>query len=434
MSPAAFTPPLSGAVREGEGGALKSAASKIMQAQALASGIAETKEERIKRDDSQQVGGAYHSYDEEKVSGFSAFINQALEGDPHLAHLLPMNPESNELFSRLADGIILCKLINIAVPDSVFIPALNLGARLKNTYRKLENVNLAINSAKAIGCSVVNIGAQDLMDGKPHLVLGLLWQVLKAALVKRVTLREVPGLVLLLKEGEELQDLMRLSREDLLIRWVNYHLNRAGVQRRLANFGSDVTDSFIYAHLMNQIAPDECSLALLQEEDNLKKRAAAVLDNAVKMGCQKFLKPEHITAGNTQLNFAFVATLFNEAPCLELREEDRPSAEDLATLLDDGSDEDSREKQVYRNWINSLGLATTVNSLIEDCKTGIVLLEVMERLKPEVVAWNKINKKAGNNPIKVMQNCNAVVDVAKDMGFSVVNFGGEDLAKGNPKP
>jgi len=31
--------------------------------------------------------------------------------------------------------------------------------------------------SRAIGCSVVNIGAQDLMDGKPHLVLGLLWQV-----------------------------------------------------------------------------------------------------------------------------------------------------------------------------------------------------------------------------------------------------------------
>jgi len=46
-------------------------------------------------------------------------------------------------------------------------------------------------------------------------------QVLKAGLVKRVTLREVPGLVLLLKEGEELHDLMKLSREEILIRWVN---------------------------------------------------------------------------------------------------------------------------------------------------------------------------------------------------------------------
>ena len=43
---------------------------------------------------------------------------------------------------------VLCKLVNVAVPDAVFIPALNLGARLKNTYRRLENANLAINSAR----------------------------------------------------------------------------------------------------------------------------------------------------------------------------------------------------------------------------------------------------------------------------------------------
>ena len=42
---------------------------------------------------------------------------------------------------------------------------------------QVENLNLAINSAKSIGCNVVNIGAQDLLDGRHHLVLGLLWQV-----------------------------------------------------------------------------------------------------------------------------------------------------------------------------------------------------------------------------------------------------------------
>jgi hypothetical protein len=88
---------------------------------------------------------------------------------------------------------------------------------------------------------------------------------------------------------------------------------------------------------------------------------------------------------------------------------------------------------VYRNWINSLGLTTSVNSLVEDCKTGIVLLEVMERLRADAVDWSKIDKRAGNKPIKVLQNCNAVVDAARGMGFSVVNFGGEDLTKGNMK-
>ena len=41
-----------------------------------------------------------------------------------------------------------------------------------------ENLNLAINAAVAIGCRVVNIGSGDILAGSPHLVLGLLWQVI----------------------------------------------------------------------------------------------------------------------------------------------------------------------------------------------------------------------------------------------------------------
>ena len=40
----------------------------------------------------------------------------------------------------------------------------------------IENCNLAINAAKSIGCQITNIGATDLMEGRPHLVLGIAWQ------------------------------------------------------------------------------------------------------------------------------------------------------------------------------------------------------------------------------------------------------------------
>jgi hypothetical protein len=34
-------------------------------------------------------------------------------------------------------------------------------------------------SSQAIGCNIVNIDADDLAKGKPHLVLGLLWQIIR---------------------------------------------------------------------------------------------------------------------------------------------------------------------------------------------------------------------------------------------------------------
>ena len=39
---------------------------------------------------------------------------------------------------------------------------------------------------------------------------------------------QVPGLVNLLKEGETLADLMKLGPEEILLRWVNYQLEKVG--------------------------------------------------------------------------------------------------------------------------------------------------------------------------------------------------------------
>jgi len=56
-----------------------------------------------------------------------------------------------------------------------------------------ENLNLALNSSSAIGCHVVNIGAEDLKEGRQHLVLGLLWQVIKIGLFADIELSRNEG-------------------------------------------------------------------------------------------------------------------------------------------------------------------------------------------------------------------------------------------------
>ena len=62
--------------------------------------------------------------------------------------------------------------------DTVDERAINMPVNGKlSVFKAQENQTLALNSCVAIGCNVVNIGAQDLIEGKPHLCLGLLWQV-----------------------------------------------------------------------------------------------------------------------------------------------------------------------------------------------------------------------------------------------------------------
>ena len=48
-----------------------------------------------------------------------------------------------------------------------------------NEEEKQENFNLVLNSARAIGCYVLNIQSEDLAQGNRSAMLDLLWQIYK---------------------------------------------------------------------------------------------------------------------------------------------------------------------------------------------------------------------------------------------------------------
>lgn len=93
-----------------------------------------------------------------------------------------------------------------------------------------ENLNLVLNSASAIGCHVVNIGALDLREGKPHLVLGLLWQIIKIGLFADIELSRNEGELYLpwwpetdtIQKQSRLMPLARNSDKQSLYVGVNY--------------------------------------------------------------------------------------------------------------------------------------------------------------------------------------------------------------------
>ncbi|MEQ2183933.1 Plastin-3 [Goodea atripinnis] len=268
----------------------------------------------------------------------------------------------------------------MSVPDTIDERTIN--KKKLTPFTTQENLNLALNSASAIGCHVVNIGALDLKEGKPHLVLGLLWQIIKIGLFADIELSRNEGtgraLAALLRDGETLEDLMKLSPEELLLRWANFHLENAGWQK-INNFSSDIKDSRAYFHLLNQISPKgteedqpciDINMAGFNERDDLK-RAEAMLQQANRLGCRQFVTPGDVVSGNPKLNLAFDA---------------------------------------------------------------MVILQLYERIKVAVDWNNKVNKppypKLGTN-MKKLENCNYAVELGKSAKFSLVGIGGQDLNDGN---
>lgn len=377
--------------------------------------------------------GTQHSFSEEERYAFANWINSALEKDPDCKHVLPINPSTDALFKAVGDGIVLCKMINLSVADTIDERAIN--KKKLTAFTIQENLNLALNSASAIGCHVVNIGALDLKEGKPHLVLGLLWQIIKIGLFADIQLSKNEALAALLREGESLADLMKLSPEELLLRWANFHLANAGLPL-INNFSSDIKDSRAYFHLLSQIAPDgskedraavAISLAGLSEKDDLK-RAECMLVQADRLGCRQFVTPADVVSGNPKLNLAFVANLFNKHPSLT-----KPENQDLDWSRLEG---ETREERTFRNWMNSLGVSPHVNYIYGDLLDALVILQLYERIKVHVDWNNKVNRppypKLGAN-MKKLENCNYAVELGKkEAKFSLVGIGGQDLNEGNP--
>ncbi|KAJ9664841.1 fimbrin [Coniosporium apollinis] len=371
-----------------------------------------------------------HTINEDERTEFTRHINAVLAGDPDIGNRLPFPTDTFEMFDECKDGLVLAKLINDSVPDTIDERVLNRpGKKIKtlNAFHMTENNNIVIESAKGIGCSVVNIGSGDIMEVREHLILGLIWQIIRRGLLGKIDIKLHPELYRLLEEDETLEQFLRLPPEQILLRWFNYHLKNAKWHRTVSNFSNDVKDGENYTVLLNQLKPEICSRAPLQTRD-LLQRAEQVLDNADKLDCRKFLTPTSLVAGNPKLNLAFVANLFNTHPGLD------PITEEEKADIEDFDAEGEREARVFTLWLNSLDVRPTVVSFFDDLRDGTILLQAYDKVIPGSVNWRHVNKPPASGGemlrFKAVENTNYAVELGKQNHFSLVGIQGADITDG----
>jgi plastin-1 len=137
-------------------------------------------------------------------------------------------------------------------------------------------------------------------------------------------------LVLLLNEGETPEDLLKLSQEDILVRWVNYHLKNSDYNGALIkDLSNDIKDSIAYTYLLKQITPIEhhpkpnldplkvtsslyfknlllfVELSFNSKDSSLLTRAERMLEESDKLKAREFLTPTEVVNGNKKLNTAY---------------------------------------------------------------------------------------------------------------------------------
>merc|ERR1712117_289500 len=141
----------------------------------------------VKKEQRAELGYGSHVVTKEEQRSIANWINSCFLADQDLdkgmGHILPLKDDGSDLYSKVDAGILFCRIINLAVPDTIDERVVN----------KDENLTVAITSAQAIGCTVVNMDSHAMMEGTEHLVLGLLWQIIYRFLFRNINLEHVPG-------------------------------------------------------------------------------------------------------------------------------------------------------------------------------------------------------------------------------------------------
>ena len=193
-------------------------------------------------------------------------------------------------------------------------------------------------------------------------MLAIIWQIVRLISVKDINLRDCNQIYLLLKDGEDVADLLKLPAEEILKRWMNYHLAKAG-QEPINNLGKDLADSRKLLYVLHQLDGANCPLdAALAEADDIE-RAGMMIANSKNMkpdGCEDVVGKKDIVKGNPKVNILLVAEIFNTKHGLD---EEVPDF--VIPDYDDG--EGSKEEKAFRLWINSLGIeGVFVSNLYDD--------------------------------------------------------------------
>eukprot|EP01084_Bolivina_argentea_P204440 349137_1 len=410
-----------------------------------------------------------HNYAE--ASAFAKILNHYLKNDLKLKYLLPINPNHLDLMKKISDGIIVARFLNMS--DWRIINYDQNGNLNRN--QMIQNQNINIFTAKSMGIKIYSTSAEDLVDAEKNVImaLGFLSQIITTKLVNCISIRSFPHYFNelieeghIFEDGEDIHDLFALWPQEMLYRWVNYHLKTRACSIMVRNFNKDLKDGKVYMELLKSLIDNQkqfnIDIAVLDSADTSFERITQTLNIADCIGINTFLttnevKNAHVYAYE-KLNVAFMAELFHWNMKHKLQKDElliygycrscnvivadiinliiELNAKVLNKYFKQALDEYNHTLRVEMfliKWINSLGINDVyIFHLFHDCSDGLVLLKIIDKISPGRVRWKKVEKKP-RNKFRKLSNTNYAVVLVKQLNISTGNMGGCDIVDKNKK-
>ena len=115
---------------------------------------------------------------------------------------------------------------------------------------------MAMSAAKALGIDVDGVTTDAFFEKKPIIVLDCLWHIIQQWV--HSSIKKIPEIINL--AAQEDGNLLKLSPQEMVKQWMNYHLLKAGQRTQIKNLGSDLSDSIALLYVLNEIDNTKCPL------------------------------------------------------------------------------------------------------------------------------------------------------------------------------
>eukprot|EP00210_Caulerpa_lentillifera_P001442 g1384.t1 len=383
------------------------------------------------------VSTSFTSSEEQEFNFLIRFANEYINDESFCLE----DQDFPSCIEACGQGAIPCLLLNALEPETVDIRALNIPTSDHDLsfQEKKQNHILCINSLATISTAKETeiLNPEKLVEGDKASILNLLWRIVNSATLGRIDVHRIRGLRALQEDEEDISHFLDLSSEDLLIRWVNWRLSQADNHQPIANLVKDLNDCSIYLKLQNEFQSELFNLDETLQDSDVGNCARQVLSNCSRLEMRTSHCSNDLLSGSFKMNAVFLSQMFLSNPGLEM---DMESAEEDASGAPETDDnEGSREERTFRMWMNSVCSSMKCLSLFsESFRTGWMLLEVIDSMEPNSIDWSRTFKppfKPIVKRIKSVENCNQIIQVAKDsLNLSLVGIGGDDIADGKRKP
>jgi hypothetical protein len=134
-------------------------------------------------------------YLDEIKSICTRYVNMKCQDIEILKDRLPINPESEELFAAMSDGMILIHLLNMIESDTIYMRMVHTDPNPSIDQIK-ENIDTALNGCKG-HIKTLGVTQSSFLEKVPKYILSVLIQIIQILAFSSLTLKENAELILL---------------------------------------------------------------------------------------------------------------------------------------------------------------------------------------------------------------------------------------------